>query len=341
MKKLFSLFLITVFLCGCVSVSSRMSPTREKVRFQEMKQFCKKNNLNYSFNTLDDILTLNSTDKDIRLVLNSLLVYFNGEIFNLRGSPFYEKGRIFIPEELGKLISKKIRKITPAISMKIIVIDPGHGGKDPGAISRGGLKEKDVNLKVSKLLKRELETRGFKVYLTRKTDIYLTLQRRVDIARERRADLFISVHANANHSRKVSGVEVYHLSSRHFNSEKRLSKLAKQVSRPAEGHYSKCTQKIVSDLVKGKNNAFSLNTASTLVNTFKKLGFKVKTPRGAPFYVLKYNHVPSVLVEIGYLSNRYEEKLLRSSRYQKEVARAIALGVVSLNNHYSRLAKRN
>ncbi len=341
MKKLFSLFLITVFLCGCVSSSRRDSLPGGKKSFVEMKQFCKKHNLKYSFNTIDDILCLDSPDKDIRLILNSFFLYFNGASFSLRSAPFYNKGKIFIPRELEKIISRKVSKITPAISIKRIIIDPGHGGKDPGAISKRGLREKDVNLKVSKLLKKELERKGFKVYLTRKTDVYLTLQRRVDIAREKRADLFISIHANANHSRKVSGVEVYHLASSHLNSKKRLSKLAKQVSRPAEGHYSKSTQKIVSDLVKGRNNAFSLDAASILVNTFKKLGFKVKTPRGAPFYVLKYNHVPSVLVEIGYLSNHYEEKLLRSSRYQQQVVRAIALSVVSLDNRYSRLAKKN
>ena len=85
----------------------------------------------------------------------------------------------------------------PAIAIKTIVLDPGHGGKDPGAISKRGIKEKHLNLKITKLLKKELERRGFRVYLTRSSDMFLTLQGRVEKAKQKNADLFISILASA------------------------------------------------------------------------------------------------------------------------------------------------
>jgi N-acetylmuramoyl-L-alanine amidase len=281
---------------------------------------------------------MESKDKDIRLLLNSLIVYFNGDIFSLKKhAPFYSQGKIFIPRELESILLRKVPRRVPLISVKRVVIDPGHGGRDPGAISRRGLKEKDINLVVAKLLKRELEKRGFRVYLTRVRDVYLSLQRRVQIAKERRADLFVSVHTNSNRDQGVNGVEVYFLSPRYSGKSKRVTTLTKRLSLDL-GISSNKKGGSGGNIYIG-NNTISREFATCLVSIFRKLGFKVRPPQGAPFYVLKYGYVPGVLVEIGYLTNRYEEKLLRSSRYQKQVAEAIALGVEALNDRYTKLAR--
>jgi len=181
-------------------------------------------------------------------------------------------------------------------SIKTIVIDPGHGGKDPGAISKHGLEEKYITLDIARYLKKDLTARGFKVYLTRNRDIYLTLKKRGQIAFRRHADLFISIHVNANRSRRVRGVEVYYLSSR---------------------------------------NTQSLYFARMIVSTLKSLGFKTRSPRRAAFVVLEYARTPAVLVETGYLSNSDEENLLKTAYYQKQIAYGIALSVHRLNLHYA------
>jgi len=187
------------------------------------------------------------------------------------------------------------QKIIPR-SIKTIVVDPGHGGRDPGAISEHGLEEKYVTLDISRYLKKDLTARGFKVYLTRSKDIRLSLRERGQIAFRHQADLFISIHANANRSRRIRGVEVYYFSS---------------------------------------HNTQSLDLAWMIVSTLKSLGFKTRPPQRAAFIVLKYARTPGVLVETGYLTNPDEEKLLKEPYYQKRIAYGIALSVYRLNRYYA------
>lgn len=335
MKKILLLGLCVV-VGGCAHVSRKETrKMRCRDTFIEMSTFCAKHKLVSGYDTIDDVVRLESHDRDIRLLLNSLIVYCNGTTFYLKNPPYYDCGQIFIPQQLTDILFGTLPVIKkPPVCVKTIVIDPGHGGKDPGAISRRGIREKDVNLKVSEILKKQLEREGFEVYLTRSRDVYLTLQQRVEFAKAKNADLFISVHANANRNRKVSGVEVYYLALRYFNTEAKSITPADKTFLNIGGDYSKNTQAIIWDLICTENNAVSLGFATVLVNTFKKVGFRVKPPRGAPFYVLKNAYVPSVLVEIGYLSNSYEEKLLVSSRYQKQVVEAIALGINTYNKSF-------
>ena len=344
MKKfLFLILSIAIFIGGCATVTTKY-PRAEKATpsYMELNRFCKKYDLKPNFNTLDDIIHLSSPRMDIRLLIDSSYMLYNERIFSLRNHPYYSRGIIFIPIEVGKIITSHpfmLRKKAKPVSIKTIVIDPGHGGKDPGAISPRGLKEKYITLKVAKLLKKELQAQGFRVYLTRNKDIYLTLRQRVQLAKIYNADLFISVHVNANRSRKIRGVEVYYLSERYFDSESKAVVMAENAPLSSDrGKLTKDTQRIVWDLLCNENNKESLDLANTIVYTLRRMGFKVRSPRGAPFYVLKYAYVPSVLVEIGYLTNYYEEKLLKTHYYQKQIAHGIALSIDLLNRRYTRLS---
>jgi len=341
MRKI-SLFCFLLVFCACASGPRRSSDsTYVKDAFIELNCFCRECSLTPQYDTIDDMVRLESDQKDIRLLLNSLVTYVNGTTVYLKHPPYYCDGQIYIPRELKNLLSKKItRHKTVLPSVRTVVIDPGHGGKDPGAVSPyRKIKEKDVNLKVSKLLKIQLEQQGFRVYLTRSDDRFLTLQQRTEIAKNRDADLFISIHANANRSRKVSGAEVYYLAPKYFNSEAKSIALAEKSSLNFTGKYSRNTRAIVWDMICTENNAVSLNFASSLVKTFKRLGFHVRPPRGAPFYVLKNAYVPSVLVELGYLTNKDEERLLTSSRYQKQLVEAIKLCVSNYNKSAPQFVK--
>ena len=335
MRKLLLISMV-ILLGGCATVTpGRVAGPRLEATFIELDKFCKNNRLTYEYNTIDDIVQIKSRDKDLRLLLYSSLIYFNGATFRLKEFPFYDRGKVFLPRQLQDIIMRKapIPQI-PSIVIRKIVIDPGHGGKDPGATSKRGIKEKHLNLKVAKLLKEELEKKGFQVYLTRTNDTFLTLQNRVDIAKQRNADLFISIHANAHRNSRIQGVEVYSF-ARRYSSNKNDMTLSKEKLKKYEGHFANSST-IPWQLMCAERNVVSIETVSCMVDVFNHLGFKV-VQKGAPFYVLKHGEVPSILIEIGYLTNAYEAKLLATLRYQRQIVEAITLGVVSLNDRYTKL----
>lgn len=339
MKRLFTLVFI-ILLSACATTSQRMPVGHRPSGFISIDDFCRKHNLHYNYDTLDDMVTVSAAGIDMRLIINSNVGYLNGKILNLENSPVYSYGSILIPKDIEKIIfSREAINFRPSFGIKTVVIDPGHGGKDPGAISLTGIEEKDLNLKVSKYLKEELEQKGFRVILTRSHDTYLTLQERVDIAKKHNADLFIAIHSNSSRSRQMKGVEVYYLTPTRLNSEGRALDLAK------EGYFG--TRKmpfdaevILWDMLLTKNYALSVDFSHSLYFNFKNLGFSVKPPKKAPFYVLRLAYVPSVLVEIGYLSNRHEERFLKRSSYQNQIAEAIALAVVSSNKQEDKFANK-
>ena len=331
---LFLLALASLLAGGCVTTSggSSSSLTVSAGDYVNLESFCVKRGLNYKFDTLSDLIVLYSKDKEINLLLGSRIGTVDGSIFQLKNSPLYFKNEIMLPLELEDIIvSENIVSFKPVFEVKTVVVDPGHGGKDPGAISRSGLKEKTVNLKIAKYLKQELEKKGFKVFLTRDRDEYLSLNQRVNIAKKHDADLFISLHANSNRSRNVKGAEVYYLSPSRVKSHERSLKLAKQSTFYGKD-VSYTVKAILWDMLISKNYSNSIEVSGSLYYSFKKLGFNIKPPKKAPFYVLRFAYTPSVLVEVGYLSNKIEEKALRKDYYRRQLAQAIALGVDSLKN---------
>ena len=319
---------------GCAATSTQVSaPGAVATDLSDLAQFCGKNNLSYSFDTIDDIIRLYSSSREIRLLLNSKAVYVDGSIFTMTNMPVYSGGRIRLPVELGKIIfSQEAILLKPVFSINTILVDAGHGGKDPGAISRRGVKEKNINLQVAKYLKEELEKKGFKAVLSRSTDTFLTLQERVDAAKCCKADLFLSVHSNASRTTSLSGMEIYYLTPSRLDSRQRALELAK-----GAGDWPKVpleTRVIVWDMLLTKNYSLSVDTAHALYYMFKSQGFIIKPPKEAPYYVLRLAYVPAVLVEIGYLSNRYEEKVITRDYYQRQIAEAIAKGVAQLNQRH-------
>ena len=335
MKKIFLVFLLT-FTAACATTSGSINSLKvSSSDYVDLESFCQKNNFKYTFDTLDEIVKIYSPGKEVKILLGSFVASYDGSIFYLKKPPIYSKGKIFIPHQLQEAISaRKLVSFKPIINIKTIVIDPGHGGKDPGAVSPRGTREKNINLIIAKYLKAQLQAKGFDVILTRSGDTSLTLRQRVDCALKNNADLFVSIHANSNRSSKVTGSEIYYLIPSKVNSRERSIKLAK-----TENFQGKTmpleVEAILWDLMISKNHTFSMELSNTLYFSFKDLGFKVRPPKKAPFYVLRYAYVPSVLVETGYLSNAYEEKALRKKHYQKQIAQAIALGISALQNRYT------
>jgi N-acetylmuramoyl-L-alanine amidase len=265
--------------------------------------------------------------------------------FNLKVIYIIDKKRVIIKvlnariTAHKKVIKQSRKNIIPLKinnnSDKIIVIDPGHGGKDSGAIGYKKRYEKNTVLTVAKYLYYDLKRRGYKVYLTRNRDKFITLRNRTGFANRKKADIFISVHANAVPKAswdKAKGIETFFLSPARSARAKRIAALENK-----------------SDMT--NMNDSSQNTLLTILNQSKitssqKLGIDVQQNllftarkeykdivdggvREGPFWVLVGAQMPSILIEIGYITNSTEGRRLFETSYQKLLAKGIANGVDS------------
>jgi N-acetylmuramoyl-L-alanine amidase len=217
----------------------------------------------------------------------------------------------------------------------VVVIDPGHGGKDPGAVANG-LLEKNINLKVGKYLADFLKSKGIEAVLTRSTDVYLKLSTRTEIAMKRNADLFVSLHCNALPAgRHARGVEVYLMA---LPTDKHAMELARIENKElADGGSEaakaadKRTQvllKILGDMQQNAKIQESTGFAEALFTAGKKKGLPMRRVAQAPFYVLRGASMPSVLIEMGFLTEASEAAQLKRTDYQKKLASSITVGIM-------------
>ena len=238
-----------------------------------------------------------------------------------------------IDESQGaKTASVAAGKIYKSAKGKLIVIDPGHGGSDSGAVGNG-LKEKNVVLATSKKLGALLQKRGYRVLYTRSTDIFINLRSRTAFAAKKNADMFISIHANAapnaSSALKMSGVETFFLSPARSERSKNAAALENRGDLEDMNTFSKQTflnflnrEKIIS------SNKLAIDIQSYMLSSVKKsFSSRDGGVREAPFWVLVGATMPAVLVEIGYITHPQEGKNLGKSAYQDRIAQGIANGV--------------
>lgn len=218
---------------------------------------------------------------------------------------------------------------------KIIVIDPGHGGDDPGAIGKRGTTEKDVVLAIGKKLKGVLNSgTGTRAFLTREGDYYVPFKKRLSIARELGADLFISIHADAARNSIAKGSSVYCLStggatSVAANLLAHKENLADIIGgTPGEGNGNGESDPIILNMFQTNTINQSKNFGNLILNGLGRIN-NIKFPRvqEAPFRVLKFPEIPAVLIETAYISNRQEESNLRDNKFQTALAATIAEAV--------------
>jgi N-acetylmuramoyl-L-alanine amidase len=259
--------------------------------------------------------------------------------------------KIINPDGSAKYIVKKtprktaqqnVALVTSPIRIPIIVVDPGHGGKDPGTIGNfAHTKEKNITLSYGKELVKQLnKTKRYKAYLTRNDDFFVPLRTRVAKARRIKADLFISIHANAIADKSVSGFSIYTLSEK--SSDKQAELLAQKENRADiingvdfEGA-SQDIMKTLIDLSQRETKNSSAQFANMVINSVKKssdVTILQNTHRFAGFAVLTAPDMSSVLIELGYLSNKKEEDRLNSIGYKRKIAENL---VTAINEFYTK-----
>lgn len=232
------------------------------------------------------------------------------------------------------LLPAPVKPVVPAKAGKhVIVVDPGHGGADPGTIGNSGVYEKHITIAMARQIKQTLEATGrYKVVLTRDRDVFIRLRDRVNISRKAGAELFISVHADSIKNKKISGSSVYTLSEK--ASDKEAAMLAEKENKvdliagiDLSGESQEVTN-ILIDLAQRESMNESAKFANILVNELKRSSKVLRnTHRFAGFAVLKAPDVPSVLVEVGFLSNPTDERNLRSRKYRQKIAKAMLKGI--------------
>ncbi len=220
-------------------------------------------------------------------------------------------------------------------SFRTIVIDPGHGGKDPGAKGHHGTEEKDVTLQIGLQLRDLLAKMGStRVLMTRERDVFVELEDRAKFANSNEADLFISIHVNSHPQRSVKGLEIYHFGE--AKDQRALEVAARENGTPLNST-GVGWEYLVADLLTTKKIEESLELAwatkeamvGHLNGHYDTVDHGVKT---APFYVLRYTSMPSILTEIAFVSNPVEEEMMRTRSFQTRVAEALFDGVKAFFN---------
>ena len=233
------------------------------------------------------------------------------------------------------------RSLTRVLGLKLgrVVIDPGHGGHDQGTRSKAGMLEKDLVLDVSTRLAELLRTRlGTEVIMTRADDTYLALEERTRLANEAKADLFLSVHANSSPVKSVAGVETFYLN---FSTGREDLDLATRENAASQRSISDLREVVTKIALRAKvdeSREFALRIQNSLHNTAVKQNKEAKD-RGvkrAPFVVLIGADMPSVLAEIGFLSNTRDEALLKGPEHRDRIAEALYNGIAAYADSLSK-----
>jgi len=224
--------------------------------------------------------------------------------------------------------------------LKLIVLDAGHGGHDSGAIGPSGVMEKDVVLDVTRRVARMVETGlGVKVVLSRDSDVFVPLRDRTNFANKQRADLFVSIHANAHPEAVSEGVETYFLSSEASDSGARQVAATEndvvQLEGPTARQRETVLKSILWDMAQSEFQEESSFMAETVQDSMSKsLNLVNRGVKQAGFYVLGGAAMPAILIEVGFLTNRKEEKKLATSEHREALARAIYTGLAEYKRRY-------
>lgn len=355
---------MAAFLTGCASQSAyfKLDPSLSSnvkmidgAQYIPLEKLCAGYDVSYKWDGYINTAKIENKSNEIVLRAGSSTILVNGAHKKMDRPAVLSSGEIFVPmsfvnKNFGIMTGARAEEAVqppPAIEgskvyrIRTVVVDAGHGGKDPGAIGRRSrLKEKNMTLSMAKKLGSILERSGLRVIYTRKNDTFIPLPKRSEIANDAKADLFVSVHINASKSRSLKGFECYYLSDATDDNARALeafedSSLA--MNKKAQVEHSRQLDKTLWDLALTENRTESSELAHYICDSIDGSGTaSVRGVRTARFYVLKHTHIPAVLVEVGYLSNVSEEARLKDPKYLDRMTDLIAAGILKYKNEYER-----
>jgi N-acetylmuramoyl-L-alanine amidase len=329
--------MLLMLVAGC-------QPARQTslVTLPSLQELSEKYHISMQWDDVSQVVTLRGAGLEAKGLVGSEVVMLAEERIYLSSPIEQQRGKILVPNDFQqKVISRMLNVVERPLSIhkfSRIVVDAGHGGKDPGTIGRtSGIQEKEVVLDISRRLKKALQGRGFEVVMTRERDEFISLAKRTEIASKARADLFISIHANSNPQSSIQGMEIYTHRILGYQDKKEDQRQTNQ-------------QLLFKGLSMKQGDAALERTLSDMLYRFKEeeteplashvarsmaYSTKVKNRgvKSSGFFVLRNTLIPAVLIEVGYLSNSKEERLLRSDDYRQKLADGLAESIA----HYSNL----
>jgi N-acetylmuramoyl-L-alanine amidase len=279
------------------------------------------------------IYMFNLNGRQVRLMPGFDVAYVDGQSVDL-GAPvvFNEGGELSVPAELLVPFGPRPEAVPDSIPLRRVVIDPGHGGQDSGALGPTRLQEKAVALAVALRLKEALESRGVEVVMTRTSDRFVPLPQRSEIANRSRADLFLSIHCNACPSGRASGAETYTLSPAVTDVDRARKAAARHDPSDfipgAARRMSSGAERAVFGAYMGEQRRQSRGLADCLQEEMvRSLGEANRGVRVKNLSVLRETYIPAALVEVGFITDPATERRMRSAEYRQRVADALLAGI--------------
>lgn len=334
---------LALFASGCATVpGGRITDSRQRIY---LKDLCDRYSVPWQWDHISQMVDLKIEGVNVRILAGSAIVLLGKEQIKLNTPVTIDESSVMLPHDFKSKVMDRFPKLfsakapprvtrAPRVFRKLreVVIDPGHGGKDPGAIGVMGIKEKTIVLDVAQRLKKLLEAAGVKVTMTRRDDTFIPLPERTEIASRSKADLFISIHANSSPARSVHGVEAYCL--------KDLGTLEKNEAQRQANHklmFKNLSMKkgslnledILADMLYTHKQSVSPALAVNLADQVAQMAkTQDRGDKQARFFVLRNTLIPAILVEIGFVTNSREGRSLKTDDYRQKIAEGLARGLL-------------
>ncbi|MFA5144570.1 MAG: N-acetylmuramoyl-L-alanine amidase [Candidatus Omnitrophota bacterium] len=334
-------YFLTIF--GCATVPAKMALPSYNINgmaYFPLFSYAELKNIDWKYDTFTRVVSLSKGSHRISMRVGDNLVLIDGVPRYISNPADIYQGTVVAPykfkeqvlDSLFKEVYPTGRPALSSLKIRRVVVDAGHGGNDPGAIGRTtGLREKDVNLDIAKRLSNLLRGEGVEVVMTRASDRFIPLPRRVEITNDSGADFFLSLHSNANRVRSLSGFEVYYVSPSVSDSKRAFASAGNaplNLNNACFDSQSLNLKAILWDMIYTSGRAESIELAQSICRAASSnLNARVLGVKGARYEVLRNARIPAVLVEVGFLSNYNEERMLKNSYYRQRIAESIMEGI--------------
>ena len=350
----YGLALALCILSGCATV---LPPKVAELPIQKfylnnnlyypLSEICRHFKISWDYDSFGRQISIKKADTEVKLLVDSQVALVNGSPLGLDKPVLVHNGVTVVPARFKELVIDRFycqlmpqpeREYGLGYAIKKVIVDAGHGGYDPGAIGRTGLREKDVNLDIARRLAYFLKAKGIEVIMSRSADKFITLEQRAALANRIKADFFVSIHSNSARSSKLSGFEVYYITDKLNDYSRALNAAGNADLNIEPGSFYSTSLDLKAtlwDIIYTQNRCRSIILAQSICQAANRnLGLRILGVKGAPFYVLKGARIPAVLVEVGFLSNSSEERYLRSGFYRQQLAEAIGEGILNYSRQY-------